>query len=259
MKNDKKTPDYGNWVPNKMFYLLGFVVAAFVLLTIFIPVMVLKLVFLIGFIIFSATFAYFYKSYCVFSYKGGRLSGKILDMILSYLAWNGKGTILDIGCGSGALVIKLAKKYLEAKIIGIDYWGVEWSYNKEQCQQNAALERVSDRIEFLNGSASKLPFENESFDAVVSNFTFHEVKDTKNKRDVIKEALRIVKKGGIFVFHDLFYIKSLYGDPEGMLMELRKLNITEINIINTSNLEIIPKFLRTSFMLGGIGLIYGKK
>jgi SAM-dependent methyltransferase len=259
MKTDKKTPDYGNWVPSKMFYLLSLMIIASVLLIIFIPIMIFKLVFFIGFVLCGTAFVYFYKSYCVFSYKGGGLSGKILDMILSYLPWNGKGTILDIGCGSGALVIKLAKKYFEAKIIGIDYWGVGWDYNKEQCQQNAALEGIPGRIEFLNGTASKLPFENESFDAVVSNFTFHEVKDTKNKRDLIKEALRIVKKGGLFVFHDLFYIKSLYGDPEGMLMELRTLDIDEINIINTSSLEIIPKFLRTSFMLGGIGLIYGKK
>jgi SAM-dependent methyltransferase len=242
-----------------MFYLLGLMVIASVLLVIFIPIMVLKLVFLIGFAICSTAFVYFYKSYCVFSYRGGGLSGKILDMVLSYLHWDGNGKILDIGCGSGAFVIKLAKKYPGAKIIGIDHWGMEWDYNKDQCQRNAILEGVPERIEFLKGTASKLPFEDESFDAVVSNFTFHEVQDTKNKRDLIKEALRIVKKGGFFAFHDLFYLKGIYGDLDEMIMELRKLDITEIDMINTSKLEIIPNFLRTKPMLGTIGLIYGKK
>jgi SAM-dependent methyltransferase len=259
MKNDKKTPDYGNWVPSKMFYFLGLMVIASVLLVVFIPIMVLKLIFLVAFAICGTAFAYYYKSYCVFSYRGGGLSGKILDMVLSYLHWDGKGKFLDVGCGSGALVIKVAKKYPEAIIIGVDLWGMEWDYNKEQCQKNAVLEGVPDRIEFLKGTASKLPFEDESFDAVVSNFTFHEVQDTKNKRELIKEALRIVKKGGSFAFHDLFYRKGVYGDLDEMIMELRKLDIAEIEMINTSKLEIIPKFLRTPPMLGTIGLIYGKK
>ena len=52
---------------------------------------------------------------------------------------------------------------------------------------------------FQKASASKLPFADESFDVVVSNLTFHEVKDVKDKREVVREALRVVKKGGIFV------------------------------------------------------------
>jgi SAM-dependent methyltransferase len=258
MKNKQK-PDYGNWVPQKMFYVQGLAIIVLILLTIFIDVIALKIIFCIGSIICFAFFPYFYKAYSVFSYNGGGLSGKILDMILLYLQWDGQGTVLDIGCGSGALTIKLAKKFPDAKINGLDYWGMGWDYNKEQCRQNAILEGVSDRITFLNGSASKLPFEDESLDVVVSNFTFHEVKDTKNKVDLIKEALRVVKKGGEFVFHDLFYIKKIYGDPEKIILELHENGITEIKMVNTSELEMIPKFLRTSFMLGGIGLIYGKK
>jgi ubiquinone/menaquinone biosynthesis C-methylase UbiE len=180
-------------------------------------------------------------------------------MLLSYIKWEGKGNILDVGCGSGALSIKMAKKFSDAKITGIDYWGKGWDYKQQQCQQNSSLEGVSGKITFLKASASKLPFENESFDVVVSNFVFHEVKDVENKIDVIKEALRTVKKCGIFVFHDLFYVKSIYGDLDKMIRELHSSGISEINIIKTSEMEIIPKFLRTSFMLGGIGIIYGRK
>ena len=259
MRKDTQTPDYGNWVPRKMLCMDGFVIIVLILLTIFVPIIALKIIFSICVVICLVAFIYFYKAYYVFSYKGGALSRKILDMLLAYIEWNGKGSILDIGCGSGALSIKLAKKFPDAKITGIDYWGKEWDYNKKQCQQNAVIEGVSDRIDFLKGDASQLPFEDESFDIVVSNFTFHEVKSAKNKNDVIKEALRIVKRGGIFVFHDLFYIKSLYGEPEAVLTELRSLGISEINMKNTTTLEIIPKFLRTSFMLGGIGIMYGKK
>jgi SAM-dependent methyltransferase len=259
MKDDNKTPDYGNWVPRKLLYLFGLVAAASAAAAVCVPLMAVKLVFLAGVVLCGTAWVYFYRAHRAFSYRGGGLSGKILDMVLSHLPWDGNGTILDIGCGSGALAIKLAKNYPHAHITGLDYWGAGWDYNKNQCQQNAALEGVPGRIEFVNGTASKLPFEDERFDAVVSNFTFHEVRDAKNKRDVVKEALRVVKKGGLFAFHDLFYQKSLYGDVDEMLTELRTLAIAEIDIITTSTLEIIPNFLRTPSMLGTIGLLYGRK
>jgi SAM-dependent methyltransferase len=259
VKNAKSDPDYGNWAPRSLVFALGFGVAAFILFAIFARIAELKALFIICAFLCAANFFYFFNLYRALSYKGGCLSGKILDMVLSRLPWDGNGKILDIGCGSGALSIKLAKKYPEAKITGIDYWGFGWNYSKEQCQRNAALEGASSRIEFLRGSAAKLPFEDESFDAAISNFTFHEVKDAKNKRDVIKEALRIVKKGGAFAFHDMYYMKSLYGDPEELLAELRSLNISEINIIDTRRLPLIPKLLRNPLVFGDIGLIYGKK
>jgi SAM-dependent methyltransferase len=251
--------NYGNWVPKKMLYIQGAMIIISVLLVVFVEILALKIILLVVVIMLLLLFSYFFKAYSAFSYNGGKVSEKILDMLLSYIKWEGKGNILDIGCGNGALSIKMAKKFPDAKITAVDYWGKGWDYKQKQCRQNASLEGVFEKITFLKASASKLPFENEDFDVVVSNFVFHEVKDTKNKIDVVKEALRTVKKGGIFVFHDLFYVKSIYGNPDKMLAELRKSGISEINITNTSKMEIIPSFLRTSFMLGGIGMIYGKK
>lgn len=57
---------------------------------------------------------------------------------------------------------------------------------------------MSSRITFQKGDAAQLPFADESFDAAVSNFVFHEVRTAKDKRDVVREALRVVKPGGAF-------------------------------------------------------------
>ena len=76
---------------------------------------------------------------------------------------------------------------------------------------------MADRVNFQKASASALPFEVGSFDAAVSNLVFHEVSDTKDKRDLIEEALRVVRKGGAFAFQDLFLAKRLYGDVEELL------------------------------------------
>ena len=52
---------------------------------------------------------------------------------------------------------------------------------------------------------------------------------------MVREALRIVKKGGAFSFQDMFSQKALYGDMEEFVEELKKEGITEIHYIG--NLE----------------------
>lgn len=117
--------------------------------------------------------------------------------------------ILDIGCGNGNLAIKLAKRHSNCNIIGLDYWGKEWEYGAAICERNARLENVSN-INFVQGSASKLPFEDASFDSIVSCLTFHEVRDVKEKEDCLKEAIRVLKLNGHFVFLDLFDDPKFY-------------------------------------------------
>jgi ubiquinone/menaquinone biosynthesis C-methylase UbiE len=102
-------------------------------------------------------------------------------------------------------------------VIGVDYWGKQWAYAQGRCEKNAHREGVASRVGFQKASASALPFEEGRFDLVVSNLTFHEVEDTPDKRDVVHEALRVVKPGGQFVFQDLFLWKRIYGTPEELL------------------------------------------
>jgi ubiquinone/menaquinone biosynthesis C-methylase UbiE len=80
---------------------------------------------------------------------------------------------------------------------------------------------VSDRIDFLKASAAELPFNDGEFEIIVSCLTFHEVKDRKNKTEVIKEALRVLKPGGEFVFLDLFKDEKIFGDKMELLKDLK--------------------------------------
>ena len=104
--------------------------------------------------------------------------------MLANLDWNGEGRALDIGCGNGALTIKLAQKYAKAQIIGIDYWGKTWEYSKNACEGNAVIEGVSERVAFQKANAAALPFDDGYFDAAVSNFVFHMIAEEEN-RDLI--------------------------------------------------------------------------
>ena len=250
---DEHKPEYGNWVSKKLLYgisLLGFI---------FLGLSFWHLIFAALALFFFVAFGYFIYARHKFSPKGGNLQDEIRDLVLDYLEWDGQGTALDIGCGNGPLVIKMAKKYSGAKVIGIDYWGSGWDYSQKECERNARIENVTGQVKFERASASDLPYENEYFDAVVSNFVFHEVADAKDKKELIKEALRIVKKGGAFSFQDLFLVKRFYGDTEELLETIRSWGIERIELVRTNDMDFIPRALKLPFMVGEIGILYGKK
>lgn len=246
-------PDYGNWVSTKFIYAPGVIGLVFLGLAFLFPVLIILAVL---FLLMSLYFAY---ARYLFAPRGGNVQDKIRDLLLTHLDWDGKGRALDIGCGNAALTIKLAQKYPSAKVVGIDYWGKNWEYSKNTCETNAKIEGASDRVTFQKASASKLPFEDESFDVVVSNLTFHEVRDTADKRKVVREALRVVKKGGIFVFQDLFLIKQAYGDTDDLVRTIRGWGIEKAEFIKTRDEPFIPRALKLPFMVGTIGIITGKK
>ena len=197
----------------------------------------------------------------LFAFGKGNMMAKVHQHLVDHLEWDGEGTLLDIGCGAAALTIRCAKAFPKAKLVGMDYWGAEWNYAKEQCEANAKAEGVADQITFHKGDAAHLEDPDETFDATVSNFVFHEVRSAKDKRDVVREALRIVKKGGAFSFQDMFSQKALYGDMEEFVEELKKEGITEIHYIGNleKKLDFIPGYAAAPWMISGMGILYGRK
>lgn len=246
-------PNYGNWVSTKLLYIPGAVSGLFLALSFVFPIAI------VGAMFFFLPFAYFAYARHKFSSNGGNIQSQVQDLVLEHLDWNGASNVLDIGCGNGPLSIKMAKRRPDARVIGIDYWGGLWEYSKEVCERNAEIAGVAGRVTFQRASASSLPFEDEFFDAAVSNFVFHEVKDTWDKRGVIKEALRVVKREGRFAFQDLFLLKSVYGEIDDLIETIKSWGIEEVEFVDTSNSDFIPGALKSPMMLGRIGIIHGKK
>lgn len=96
------------------------------------------------------------------------------------------------------------------------------------CEKNAQIEGVGQRVSFQKSTASKLPFPDGCFEAAASNLTFHEVADARNKREVIQEALRVVKPGGKFAFQDLFLIEREFGRMDDLLQTIRGWGVHEV-------------------------------
>ena len=253
-KQVKSKANYGNWVSKRLIYTFSIILtAAFAATTLlFVWLLIPALLFLVIAIYFA------YARY-LFSPKGGNIQSQIWETVISNLDWKGQGKALDIGCGNGALTVKVAQKYSDSKVVGVDFWGERWDYSKNTCEVNAKAEGVGARVSFQKASASKLPFEDEYFDAAVSNLCFHEVTDTKDKREVIREALRVVKKGGAFAFQDLFLLKQVYGDPNELLQIMKSWGISKVEFIETKNQPFIPAVLKLPFMVGRMGIIKGEK
>lgn len=246
-------PEYGNWIPKRLIYIFGFLSLLFLGLS---YLFWFLLVFAVPFLLISVFFLYArYK----FSLNGGNVQDIIWNLVLTNLDWNGNGKALDIGCGNGALTIKMAKKCPKAEVIGIDFWGKRWDYSKNTCERNAEIEGVNERVTFQKASARSLPFEDGYFDAAVSNFVFHEVSDVRDKRELIHEALRVIKKGGRFSFQDEFLIKQVYGDIDGLVETIKSWGVSKIEFINTRESNLIPGALKMPFILGSMGIIRGEK
>jgi SAM-dependent methyltransferase len=143
--------------------------------------------------------------------RGGDFQRRIHDLIVARAAVGPAGIGLDIGCGSGALTIGLAEALPTAQVTGVDFWGADWEYSKDQCERNARIEGVARRTTFVQQSAASLQFDDAAFDVVVSCLTFHEVRDAADKSLVIAEALRVLRPGGRYVFLDLFADPGMFG------------------------------------------------
>ncbi|MFT3723787.1 MAG: class I SAM-dependent methyltransferase [Hyphomonadaceae bacterium] len=145
--------------------------------------------------------------------KGDNVQGKIHQLLIDAVGADGR--LLDVGCGSGQLLIHFAKA-APGDYVGLDYWGSDWEYSRSQAERNAALENVGG-LSFQRGSASRLPFEDANFGRIVSSLTFHEVRDVKDKTASLTEAMRVLEPGGRFAFIDLFDDPKFYDGRQKVL------------------------------------------
>jgi len=249
--------NYGNWVPRKMIVVFLLIFCISCVLSILINVGVARSILIAISVITGVLFIYMAYAYWLLGKNDGGLQKQICNTLLDRLDWDGKGKALDIGTGSGRIAISLAKRYPSANIVGMDYWSNPWTYSKSVCDRNAEFESVADRVVFEKASAVSLPYEDGEFDLVVSNFVFHSVR-VVNKRALIKEALRVVKQGGVYAFQDLFN-KQFYGDIGLFYEELKTWGLKEVKLVDTSDFVHIPVALRVNHMLGNSRILYGIK
>lgn len=101
-------------------------------------------------------------------------------------------TLLDVGCGGGRTVSRLAEKATKAQVYGIDYsadcvrWATEFN----------SVAVANGKVEILNASVDNLPFDEGKFDIVFAVETTYFWPDLLKG---FKEICRVLKKGGRLV------------------------------------------------------------
>ena len=248
-------PDYGNWVPQKISMWLLFASIVSYLITFLLNIQPIIGVLKIASLLFLGFFIYLQYVYWLLEKDDKGTQRQFWNLLIDQLNWDGDGTALDIGTGSGPIAILLARRYPSCSVKGIDYWGEPWSYSKQKCERNAEIEGVSNRVTFERASAVDLPFSDGEFDAVLSNFVFHAIK-FQDRTQLIAEALRVLRDGGAYAFQDLFN-DQFYSDD--FLDVVRSWGLREVHYVESSDYISIPFALRNKHMTGGSGILFGIK
>lgn len=97
--------------------------------------------------------------------------------------------VLDIGCGTGSLVVQLSKRHPEADITGLD------PDPKALARARRKAERTGVSPTLDLGFSDALPYPDASFDFVFSSFMFHHLKP-EEQQATLSEVRRVLKPGG---------------------------------------------------------------
>lgn len=119
---------------------------------------------------------------------GDRATFRAFDRLKSRPA-----SILDIGCGGGLFTMRLAQRYLQTKVIGVDLSSEAIALAQEH------LERSSpplSNLSFLHSAAAELPYSPQQFDVVTSTLVCHHLSD-EELISFLKQARHLAKQAVI--------------------------------------------------------------
>ena len=117
---------------------------------------------------------------------------EMTDWGLSHIAIGKNDTILDVGCGGGGTIRKLATMAAGGKVHGIDY--SEESVRISTKSNRKLIE--AGRVEIRHGSVSSLPYPDDVFDLVTAVESHYFWPDLAND---MREIWRVLKPGGMLM------------------------------------------------------------
>lgn len=98
--------------------------------------------------------------------------------------------VLDVGCGTGAVLELLNGEYPNKRLVGLDL---------TPGMIDVARAKQLDNVRFVVGDAEALPFGSQSFDAVLCSNSFHHY---PHPEKFFSEAARVLRPGGRLILRD---------------------------------------------------------
>jgi SAM-dependent methyltransferase len=114
----------------------------------------------------------------------GRWSRRLAEPFLDFSGWKDNERILDAGCGTGSLTFALARRTKTATIQGVDF--------SSEYIAHATNQNRDSRITFGVGDICSLPFDDASFDRVLTLLVLHFV---PRSADAVSELRRVARPG----------------------------------------------------------------
>jgi ubiquinone/menaquinone biosynthesis C-methylase UbiE len=153
-----------------------------------------------------------------------RRHSQVTEWGLTHVAIQKRDTILDVGCGGGRTVARLAALATEGKTYGVDYSETSVAASRRANREGIA----AGRVEILPGSVSRLPFPDQIFDLVTAVETHYYWPDLITD---MQEVLRVLKPGGTLIIIAEAYKGGKY---DQLLRRLEKLR----GVINYAHLSV---------------------
>jgi ubiquinone/menaquinone biosynthesis C-methylase UbiE len=100
--------------------------------------------------------------------------------------------LLDAGCGTGMMALRIAARYPGCTVRGIDISPKMIAVARHDAEEQGLA------AEFRVGSITDLPYPGDSFDVVITNIMYHHL-DLAEKRQAVAEVARVLKPGGRYV------------------------------------------------------------
>lgn len=117
----------------------------------------------------------------------GRFCARAYPAVLAQIEAEPFRSLLDVGCGTGAILSKITRK---AKLCGIDL---------SSSMVDRAKETLEEKAELVVGDAETLPWPDKTFDTVCCTFSFHHYPYPEK---VLSEMNRVLRKGGRLILAD---------------------------------------------------------
>jgi ubiquinone/menaquinone biosynthesis C-methylase UbiE len=143
---------------------------------------------------------------------------KLTDWGLGHVSIGKQFTILDVGCGGGRTVSKLAAIATEGKVYGVDYADESVAATKRLNARGIA----AGRVEVRGGQVSQLPFADGEFDLVTGVETHFW---WPNLPGDMREVLRVLKPGGTLIL-----IAEIYKGANTMAAKLVEKHAAQVSM-----------------------------
>lgn len=137
--------------------------------------------------------------------------------------------VLDVGCGTGTLTLLIKQIQLDAIVYGLDVDSQVLDIARRK------IEQAGETIVLQQGTATCLPYPDESFDRVFASLMLHHL-TRQDKLQALSEAFRVLKPGGELHVAD-------FGKPHDFVMWLISLAMRWAEEVHDNILGLLPVFI----------------